>query len=181
MHSIDLRWNNLREELLRRARRFAIIQERFIAPDGTFPPIGRSLAYRCGAFQHLAVMALRRDLPPELAPAQVRGALGAVIRRTLRPPETFDKDGWLRIGLSGNQPGIGEFYISTSSLYLATTAFLPLGLTGTDEFWAAPNREWTAQRAGSGHDLQPDHAIEVKPRRLRDSIKRRIKQKLRLA
>jgi hypothetical protein len=33
-----------------RAQRYAQIQERLISPEGTYPPIGRSLAYRFGAF-----------------------------------------------------------------------------------------------------------------------------------
>ena len=40
--------------------RKAAIEERLIAPDGAFPPVGRSLAYRCGAFHLLAQSALRR-------------------------------------------------------------------------------------------------------------------------
>jgi hypothetical protein len=36
------------------ARRFATVLERLIAADGSFPPLGRSLAYRCGAFEYLA-------------------------------------------------------------------------------------------------------------------------------
>ena len=88
-----------------RARRYAAIHERLVAPDGSFPPVGRSLAYRCGAFQLLAQMGLRRQLPDGVSPAQVRGALDAVIRRTLDAPETFDANGWLRIGLCGHQPG----------------------------------------------------------------------------
>ncbi len=42
-----------------RATRYAAVQERLIAPDGSFPPIGRSIAYRCGAFHALAQAALR--------------------------------------------------------------------------------------------------------------------------
>ena len=72
--------------------------------------------------------ALRRALPDGVSPAQVRGALTAVIRRTLEAPDTFDADGWLRIGFCGHQPGVGETYISTGSLYLCSVAFLPLGL-----------------------------------------------------
>ena len=56
-------WQAMREPVLTRARRYAAIQERLIAPDGSFPPVGRSLAYRCGAFQGLAQAALRHDLP----------------------------------------------------------------------------------------------------------------------
>src|SRR2546429_6577294 len=35
---------------LQRARRYADILERLIAPDGTFPSMGRSTTYRFGAF-----------------------------------------------------------------------------------------------------------------------------------
>src|SRR5690349_18888382 len=106
-------WKEIGGRVEDRAARYAAVLERLIAPDGTFPPLGRSLAYRCGAFHLLAQSALRRRLPPSLTPAQVRGALLSVVRRTLDAPGTFDAEGWLRIGLCGHQPGIGEFYIST--------------------------------------------------------------------
>jgi len=181
MKPIDGRWNHLRERLLDRARRYAIVQERLIAPDGSFPAIGRSLAYRCGAFHHLAMLAFRRDLPSVLAPAQVRCALGSVIRRTLNAPNTFDKNGWLRIGLAGHQPSISEFYISTSSLYLCTLAFLPLGLSPTDEFWTAPDVDWTSRKAWSGHDLEPDQAMDGQTDRFRDLIRSWLKWKIQMA
>ena len=152
-------WTALREAERRRAQRYAAIQERLISPEGTFPAIGRSLAYRAGAFHLLAQVALHHELPAELTPAQVRGALTAVLRRTLEAPGTFDDGGWLRIGLSGHQPGAGERYISTGSLYLCATALLPLGLPATDAFWADPPRPWTAQRAWSGQPFPIDHAL----------------------
>jgi hypothetical protein len=159
MEPIDSRWNDLRDSILRRARRFAVVQERLIAPDGSFPALGRSITYRCGAFHHLATMALRRDLPPDLTPAQVRSALGSVIHRTLGAPGTFDESGWLRIGLAGHQPSLAEAYISTGSLYLCTFAFLPLGLTPADGFWTAPVADWSSRKLWSGLDLPPDGAI----------------------
>jgi hypothetical protein len=141
-----------------RARRYAAVQERLIAPDGTFPPLGRSLAYRCGAFHALAQSALRRALPDGLAPAQAREALLAVIKRTLDAPDTFDADGWLRIGFCGHQPGVGETYISTGSLYLCSVALLPLGLHGSEPFWSAPAEPFTQQRAWGGQAFPIDHA-----------------------
>jgi hypothetical protein len=104
-------------------------------------------------------MALRGDLPPEIVPAQVRGALGAVIRRTLEAEGTFDGGGWLRIGLCGHQPSLGEGYISTGSLYLCTFAFLPLGLPPTEAFCSAPAADWTARQLWNGKDLPADHAV----------------------
>lgn len=142
-----------------RLTRFSAIQERLIAPDGTYPVIGRSLAYRCGAFQGLALAALAHRLPKDITPAQTRVALTAVIRRTLEVPGTFDTAGWLRIGVSGAQPGLGETYISTGSLYLCSAAFLPLGLPASDPFWSAPAAKTTWQKVWSGEDLPADHAI----------------------
>ena len=152
-------WKALAARVEERARRYAAVQERLIAPDGSFPPIGRSLAYRCGAFQSLAQMALRHTLPDGVSPAQVRCALTAVIRRTLEAPDTFDPGGWLRIGFCGHQPGAGESYISTGSLYLCAVAFLPLGLAATDPFWSAPAAPWTSQRAWSGQAFPIDRAL----------------------
>ena len=97
-------WRAMREQVLTRARRYAAIQERLIAPDGSYPPVGRSLAYRCGAFQGLAQAALRHDLPVDVTPGQARSALAAVIARTLDAPGTYDSAGWLTLGLCGHQP-----------------------------------------------------------------------------
>lgn len=142
-----------------RAIRYALIQERLISPEGTFPPIGRSLAYRFGAFQNLAQIALWKQLPSEIKPAQVRGALSAVINRMIEAPGTFDKNGWLTIGFAGHQPSIAERYISTGSLYLCSVGLLPLGLPPTDPFWTDAAAPWTSVQAWKGIDLQPDHAI----------------------
>ena len=150
---------NLYQTILKRAQRYAAIQERLISPEGTFPPIGRSLAYRFGAFQLLAQVALQKKLPAEIAPAQVRSALTAVIKRTMAAPNTFAKNNWLTIGFSGHQPSVGETYISTGSLYLCTTGMLPLGLPPTDAFWAAPAQDWTAKKAWAGTDFKADHAL----------------------
>ncbi len=153
-------WTDLYARELPRAKRYAEVLERLIAPDGTFPPLGRSLAYRFGAFHLLAQMALLGELPEHLPPGQARAALSAVIRRTVGAGGMFNADGWLTIGFGGHQPGIGEPYISTGSLYLCAVALLPLGLPPSDAFWQAPAQDWTQKVAWSGRDLGTDHAIE---------------------
>lgn len=152
-------WKTLQTKSRQRLTRWAAIQERLIAPDGSYPAIGRSIAYRCGAFQGLAMAAWRKLLPAEVAPAQARVALTSVIRRTLEAPDTFDTKGWLRIGLAGHQPGLGETYISTGSLYLCSMALLPLGLPPSDAFWSVPAVRTTWQKVWSGENLPADHAI----------------------
>jgi len=146
--------------VLKRAKRYAEIQEKLISPEGTFPAIGRSLPYRFGTFQHLGQMALQHHLPDSLKPAQVRCALSSVIHRLAEAKGVFDTDGWLTIGFFGHQPSIGEAYISTGSLYLCTVGLLPLGLPADDPFWADGPEEWTAQKIWSGKDFPADHAIE---------------------
>jgi hypothetical protein len=151
----------MKEPIQKRAQRYAAIQERLINTDGTYPVAGRSISYRCGAFHLLADIALRQRLPPEVSPAQVRCALGAVIARTLGAANTFDEKGWLRIGLAGHQPALGETYISTGSLYLCTAAFLPLGLPASNPFWSGAAAAWTAQKLWRGDNLPADHAVEA--------------------
>ncbi len=146
--------------VLERARRYAEIQERLIAPDGTFPALGRSITYRFGAFQVLAQMAWLRELPPNIRPAQVRSALTAVIHKLIEAPATFDANGWLQIGFCGHQPDLGEGYISTGSLYLCAVGLLPLGLPPADPFWRAPSAPWTSRKIWSGENQPADHAIK---------------------
>ena len=159
IRAVSRKWDSMQPVVLTRAKRYAAIQERLIASDGTYPPIGRSITYRCGAFQLLAQMALHDELPETVSPAQVRCALTAVIKKTLGGPGTFDDHGWLLVGLCGHQPGLAENYISTGSLYLCMTAFLPLGLPASHEFWATPAAMWTQQKLWSGMDLPADHAL----------------------
>jgi hypothetical protein len=156
-------WEKYRSPMMDRARRYATIQERLISPEGSFPPIGRSLCYRFGAFHLLAEISLRRALPADIYPEQVRCALTAVIRRMIDAPGTFDEEGWLRVGFYGHQPSIAEEYISTGSCYLCSGAWLPLGLTAADPFWAGPQRQWTSQKIWNGEALKPDHAIADDP------------------
>ena len=143
-----------------RYARYAEIQERLISPEGTYPIVGRSLCYRFGAFQAMSDVCYRHLLPERLDPAQVRCALTAVMKRQMAAPGTFDKDGWLRPGFCGNQPHIGENYISTGSLYLVCAGFIALGLPETDPFWSNPAADWTSKKGWAGVDLDADHAIK---------------------
>lgn len=142
-------------------KRYAEIQERTINADGSYPAIGRSITYRGGVFHQLADIAWRKDLPATLKPAQVRSALTAVIKKTLEAPGTFNKGGWLNIGLSGSQPALADPYITTGSLYICMNIFLPLGLPETDEFWTSPTEPWTAVKVWGGQDVNADHAVDI--------------------
>lgn len=145
--------------VLKRAQRYAAIQERLISPEGTYPAIGRSLPYRFGAFHLLSKVAYMHMLPEDVKPQQVRAALYTVIKKQIEAPGTFDKDGWLQIGFYGHQPNISETYISTGSLYLCSEAFLVLGLPADDPFWQGKDLPWTQQKIWNGDDVPNDHAL----------------------
>jgi hypothetical protein len=145
---------------IQRGTRYAAILERMIMPDGTYPVIGRSVAYRFGAFQLLAQSALQGFLPDNVTAGQVRSALTAVIKKCMESPQTFDKDGWLVAGVYGSQPEVAESYINVGSLYLCSTVFLPLGLPCSSAFWTDLPRDWTNKRIWSGESVEMDFAID---------------------
>ncbi|MFW5437139.1 DUF2264 domain-containing protein [Paenibacillus apiarius] len=151
-------WNAMKPTAIRRAQGYAAQQERMISPEGTIPPIGRSLAYRCGVLQTLAQIAWLDELPAPLVPSQVRCAMTAVMRRMMDAPGTYTPDGWLTVGFCGHQPGIGETYISTGSLYLCSTALMPLALSPAHSFWQGET-EWTSKKAWSGEPFAIDYAL----------------------
>jgi len=149
------------DKFLKIGQRYAAIQERLIMADGSFPPIGRSLPYRIGAFQLLAQIALMEKLSEGISPASIRSALTTSMKKIMGAEGTFDKSGWLTIGFCGHQPAIAESYISTGSLYLCSMAFLPLGLAPTNAFWAAPAEDWTSKKIWAGQNLPADHAMSL--------------------
>ena len=48
---------------IKRMQRFNIFLERLISPEGYFPAFGRSIVYRLGCFQTLALSLLKYKLP----------------------------------------------------------------------------------------------------------------------
>ena len=146
-------------EAQKRAARYAAILERMIAPDGTYPIVGRSICYRFGAFQLLSQAALQGFLPEEIAPSQVRCALSAVMKRC-EAGGMFDEQGWLLPGVCGYQPDLAEPYINTGSLYLCSSVFLALGLPPAHPFWSDPDRMWTTQKIWAGVNMMRDRAVD---------------------
>ena len=80
-------------EAIRRAQRFGVILERLISPEGTLPVFGRSITYRTGSLQTLALLAWRNWLPEELSNGQVRTAMTAVIQRMFGDGRNFNTAG----------------------------------------------------------------------------------------
>lgn len=143
----------------KRMQRFGIILERFISPEATFPAFGRSMTYRMGVFQPLALLSWKGYLPAELPEGQVRNALTCVMKRMFSMDGIFNKGGFLQLGFAGHQPDLADWYTNNGSLYLTSEVFLPLGLPADHSFWTSPAQDWTEKKAWSGQSFPKDHAI----------------------
>lgn len=143
-----------------RMQRFSVILERFVSPEGTFPVFGRSMTYRLGVFQPLALLALKGRLPEELSNGQVRSAMTSVMKRMFSVDGNFNEKGYLRLGFAGYQPDLADSYTNNGSLYLTSLVFLPLGLPESHGFWSDAPADWTSKKAWSGQPFKKDHAIK---------------------
>ncbi|GLI62455.1 hypothetical protein VaNZ11_005085 [Volvox africanus] len=119
--------------------------ETLVAPDGSFPAVGRSITCRAGALHILSLAVLKHVLPKHLPVGQARTALTRAINRTL-DHRAYDENGWLRIGVIGTQPKLAQSYVCQGSLYVVSAVLLPLGLPATDPFWTQPELPTTWER-----------------------------------
>ena len=150
------------DRALQRAQKHAIILERFISPEGTFPVFGRSIPYRLAAMQPLALMAWYEKLPKDLTNGQVRAALTKVMHRMFDEQQNFNEGGFLTIGFCGSQPNIADWYTNNGSLYMTSLAFMPLGLPANHPFWTDKAEPWTQVKAWNGQPFPKDHRWDDK-------------------
>lgn len=150
-------YSKYHERALKRAQKYAIILERFISPEGTFPVIGRSTPYRLAAMQPLALLAWYQKLPKELTNGQVRAALTQVMHRMFDHQQNYNQKGFLTIGFCGSQPETADWYTNNGSLYMTSLAFMPLGLPANHPFWTDAPQPWTQVKAWNGRPFPKDH------------------------
>lgn len=147
---------------VKRMNRFNTIIERFISPEGAYPAVGRSVIYRMGAFQTLAMSAWKYGLPKDLTNGSVRSALTCVMKRMFAVDGNFDDKGYLRLGFAGHQPNLANYYSNNGSLYMTSLVFMPLGLPADHPFWTAPAEPWTSQKAWSGQEFPEDYHTSLR-------------------
>ncbi|MBF1541804.1 MAG: DUF2264 domain-containing protein [Prevotella salivae] len=150
-------YNKYFDRALKRAQKYAIILERFISPEGTFPVIGRSTPYRLAAMQPLALLAWYQKMPKELSNGQVRAALTQVMHRMFDHQNNYNQKGFLTIGFCGSQPETADWYTNNGSLYMTSLSFMPLGLPANHPFWTDAPQPWTQVKAWNGKPFPKDY------------------------
>lgn len=147
---------------VKRMQRYNQFVERLISPEGTYPAFGRSVTYRLGAFQTLAMSAWKYGWPQGLTNGSVRSALTKVMENMFAVPGNFNDGGFLTLGYAGHQPNLANSYTNNGSLYLTSCMFLPLGLPADHPFWTDPAEPWTQCKAWSGAEFPIDGHVSLK-------------------
>ncbi len=153
----NINYSEYYKRALKRCQKFAIILERFISPEGTFPVFGRSVPYRLAAMQPLSLMAWYQTLPSDLTNGQVRRALTKTMHRMWDAPGNYNEKGYLTIGFCGQQPDVADWYTNNGSLYITSEVLLPLGLPATHDFWTCDEQPTTQEKAWGGQSFPKDH------------------------
>lgn len=152
-------YKEMYERAYKRMQRYAHQLERMISPEGYPLVVGRSSTYRTAAFQPLASVILDNKLPENISKGQARAALTAVFKHTF-VSNSYDKYGWLTMGVVGDkQSNLADYYTNAGSMYVASLAFLPLGLPPTDEFWTCKAESWTTQKIWKGEPFPKDYYV----------------------
>lgn len=156
-------WTTVSSELaIKRMQRFNTILERLISPEGTFPAVGRSITYRMGVFQTLALAAWKYGMPENISNGQVRAALTKVMQNMFAVEGNFNEKGYLALGFAGHQPNLANYYTNNGSLYMTSLVYLPLGLPASHPFWTDPAEPWTSQKAWSGQQFPIDGHVSLR-------------------
>ena len=144
---------------IERMQKFNLFLERLISPEGKFPAFGRSIVYRLGIFQSLALSIWKYGLPYPLTNGGVRSALTEVIKNMFKIKGNFNEKGFLTLGFGGHQPNAANYYSNNGSTYITSLIFLALGLPQNHPFWLDPKQPWTSQNAWNGKPFPIDEHI----------------------
>lgn len=131
----DSKYKGVHSRIVERMKLYCKHLEMIIAPDGSYPAVGRSITYRCGVFNVLSRAAYRNMLPSELSFGRVKKGLSAVLSKTIGDNSLFGENGMLNVGLYGDSSELAERYINRGSEYLCTSIFAVLGLGSEHRFW----------------------------------------------
>lgn len=134
-------------EIKNRINGHAKFLEKLIHPDGSFPIFGRSVAYRFALLNTLA-LAVYHNLIDNYG--QVRNALTRVLQKFFEGNQNFNNNGFLILGVNGNQINSINNYTNTGSLYITCIPFMLLGLPEEHPFWSQPESKITYSVAWNG-------------------------------
>jgi hypothetical protein len=143
-----------REIAIKRMTQYSEFLESIISPDGSYPPLGRSIAYRFAAFQPIGHCVLLNRISTQHSYGQLRRALTSVMTKLFIKNSPFI-EGFLALGLCGHQPEIVQFYTNSGSLYVTTLGFIVLGLPEEHSFWKDKEDPTTQERCWSGATFPP--------------------------
>jgi hypothetical protein len=139
------------DKAFERCIKYTEFLERIVSADGSYPPLGRSITYRFGAFHALAYCIYNQRISTLHTYSQLQRLLTKVLKRIITS-SIFNSDGILELGFTGSHPELADSYSNWGSCYLTTLGFLPLGLDQTNEFWVESS-DLTTQELAWLHNM----------------------------
>ncbi len=71
----------------------------------------------------------------------------------------FDKNKYLTLGFSGDQPEIVDIYSNSGSVYFALLIFIPLGLDEDHLFWTSESKNWSQKKIWNCQSIPKDKSL----------------------
>jgi len=106
-----------------------------ISPTGYYPPIGRSLSYRFGAFHTIGHSLLLGYQNNQVLDKKLIDKLTLVLKFLFVENNPFDKNDFLTLGWQGYDPKIVDYYSNSGSMYSTCLGFLPLAIPEWNPIW----------------------------------------------
>jgi hypothetical protein len=154
-------YKNHYESTILKIQRHSEFLERLISENGTFPLFGRSIVYRTAIFHALVYTSYLGQLPKSLSYGQVREGLNCVIQKMFidLSNHIFDKNKYLTLGFTGDQPEIVDIYSNSGSVYFALLIFIPLGLDENHLFWSSEAKDWSQKKIWNCQSILKDKSL----------------------
>jgi hypothetical protein len=133
-------------EAYKRCIRFTEFLERIVFADGSFPPLGRSITYRLGAFHALSYCILNESISELHSYQSLQRLLQKLMLRMITS-SIFDEKGLLHLGFTGLQETLADSYSNWGSMYFITLFFIVLGLPDDHTFWIDSEELFTQELA----------------------------------
>jgi len=148
------------DKAFERCIKYTEFLERIVNPDGSYPPLGRSITYRFGAFHALAYSIYNERISSQHTYPQLKRLLTKVLKRIITH-SIFNTYGFLELGFTGSHPEITDWYSNWGSCYLTTLGFLPLGLGKSHHFWEDTNINYYTQELAWKYNMPiKKHVLE---------------------
>ena len=116
------------EELYQRMKLYSKYLTNLISPCGYYPPLGRSITYRFATFHCLSHFIILKNEKNIEIDKSIKQKLTNVIKFLFWNNDSFDENGFLKLGWANKGAEISDYYTNSGSLYATTLGFFGISI-----------------------------------------------------